>query len=373
MFTRLMRNTGVIRFFATLASPKDSRPAPVSSTHRLLRCRSSGHVTATKWRRLRTLIAIPGMVFACLAAAPVVSAQDYPNRPIKWIVPWPPGGGPDLAARIVGEHLGTRLGRPVIVENRAGASGRIGTEVVARSTADGYTLLLANVSTQVLPVSGGLKLPYDPVRDFAPVGLIGGTPGVLVVHPSVKARDLGQLIALARSQPGKLTFASPGSGSGFHLTAEMFRSAAGLDILHVPFKGAAPALTEVLAGRVDMVFDQLGAISHVKAGKLAAIGTTGMQRWSAMPDVPTFDEAGLKGFEALSWFALFVPAGTSAAIVGRLNRELNAVLESPAARKVLIDRGIEPLPGSPEDLDRRQRGDIEGWAKVIRDGRIVIE
>jgi tripartite-type tricarboxylate transporter receptor subunit TctC len=300
------------------------------------------------------------------------AAQEFPSRALRLVVPWPAGGGPDIAGRIVADQLGARLGRPVVVDNRAGATGRIGTESVARSDADGYTLVLANVSTHVLPV-GGLKLAYDPVRDFAPVGLIGGTPGLLVVHLGVPARTLAELIALAKASPGKLTVASPGTGSGFHITAEMFKSAAGIDLLHVPFKGAAPALTEVLGARVDMVFDQQGALAQVAAGKLRAIATTGPRRWSAAPEVPTMDEAGLKGFEALSWFGLFVPAATPAPVVARLARDLQGVLGSPEGRKALLDRGIEPMPGAPEDLRRRQTGDIERWGRAIRDAKIVIE
>ncbi|MBL8377688.1 MAG: tripartite tricarboxylate transporter substrate binding protein [Burkholderiales bacterium] len=315
--------------------------------------------------------ALVGALLACLVSAAV--AQEFPSRPLRLVVPWPAGGGPDIAARIVAEHLGQRLGRPVVVDNRAGATGRIGTEAVAKGEADGYTLALANVSTHVLPVAGGLKLAYDPVRDFAPVGLIGGTPGLLVVHPGVAAKNLAELIALAKASPGKLSFASPGTGSGFHITAEMFRGAAGIDLLHVPFKGAAPALTEVLGGRVDMVFDQQGALAQVAAGKLRAIATTGPKRWSAAPDVPTLDEAGLKGFEALSWFGIFVPAATPAPVVARLSRDLQGVLGSAEGRKALLDRGVEPMPGPPEDLRRRQSGDIERWGRAIREAKIVIE
>ncbi len=319
-----------------------------------------------------TFIRMIGSLLLCTLAS-LATAQEFPSRPLRLIVPWPAGGGPDIAARIIAEHLGARLGRVVVADNRAGATGRIGTEAAARSDADGYTLALANVSTHVLPVAGGLKLAYDPVRDFAPVGLIGGTPGLLVVHPSVPAQNLKDLIALAKASPGKLTFASPGTGSGFHITAEMFKGAAGIDILHVPFKGAAPALTEVLGGRVDMVFDQQGALAQVAAGKLRAIATTGPKRWSAAPEVPTLDEAGLKGFEALSWFGIFVPAATPQPIIARLSRELGAALGSPEGRKALLDRGIEPMPGTPDDLRARQRGDIERWGRAIREAKIAIE
>ena len=267
--------------------------------------------------------------FACLGILPlalafsaVASAQVYPSRPIRMIVAFPPGGGTDIVARMLAPRLGEALGQSVLVENRGGASGNIGTEFAAHAAPDGYTILMGNVAPNAINASLFRNLAFDPVADFAPVSLVASTPNILVVHPSTAARSVGALVALAAANPGTLNYASAGLGSSSHLAGELFRAMTGANIVHVPYKGAGPAMADVLAGRVQLYFATLpAAMPHVKAGQLVPLALTGARRSAAMPELPTVAETGLPGYEASTWYGLLAPAHTAPAAIARLHRE----------------------------------------------------
>jgi tripartite-type tricarboxylate transporter receptor subunit TctC len=304
---------------------------------------------------------------AALLAASTLAAAQYPNKPIKMVVPFPPAGSTDISARAVAAKLGERLGQPVVIENRPGAGGNIGSDVVAKAAADGYTLLVGTVGTHAINASLYSKMPYDHVKDFAPVILLSKTPNVLVTHPSLPVATVRDVINLAKSKPGELTFASSGSGTSIHLSGEMFNAMAGTKMQHVPYKGSGPMLVDLMSGQVNMSFDNLSAaIQHIKAGKLKAIATTGSKRAPQMPDLPTISEAGLAGYDSTSWNAVYAPAGTPKEIVDRLNKELRAILESPETRKFFADAGAESGGGSPEDLAAFMRVETEKWSKAVK-------
>jgi len=309
-----------------------------------------------------------------LLAAFAVHAQPYPERAIRFIVPYTPGGLGDTFARALGQELAQRMGQAVVVDNRPGASQAIGAEATARSAPDGYTLFMGTQSGLVLNTIAKKSLPFDPVKDFAPVSLLFTTPLYLVTHPSVQAATLQELIALAKARPGKLTFASIGNGTSQHLAGEMLRSRAGVDIVHVPYKGSAPAIADLLSGRVDMMFEGgVSALPHVRSGKLRALGMTGRERSAAMPQLPTMAEAGVRDFDVSVWFGLVAPAGVPQPIVQRLNREVAAVLRSAALRDKFAAAGIDIAPSSPEELGARIRADLPYWTKVMRDAGIQPE
>jgi tripartite-type tricarboxylate transporter receptor subunit TctC len=294
-------------------------------------------------------------------------AQGYPVKPIRIVVPAPPGGGTDILSRTLAQKLGERLGQQVIVDNRPGASGMIGTDVVAKAAPDGYTLLMAYTSHVINP---GLqpKIPYDTLNDFAPVSMVGVIPSVLVLHPSVPVRSVKELIALAKAKPGALNYASAGSGSATHLSGVLFGSMAGVNIVHVPYKGGAPALNDVLGGHVSFMFANLApTVPHLKSGRLRALAVTSAKRTSAMPELPTMAEAGLRGYEATAWFALLAPAKTPAAVIGKLNAEAVSILQLPDVKERLASQGADTMPGSPAELDRYIRAEIPKWTKVIRE------
>ena len=302
------------------------------------------------------------------------AAQAYPTRPIRFIVPFTPGGLGDTFARAVAEGLSQRLGQPVVVDNRPGASQAIGAEATAKAPPDGHTIFMGTQSGLVLNAIARKSLPYDPVRDFAPISLLFTTPLYLVVHPSLPAQSLEELLALARSRPGKLTFASIGTGSSLHLAGEMMKRRAGVDIVHVPYKGSAPAMTDLLSGQVDMMFEGgVSALPHVRAGKLRALATTGRKRTDAMPKLPTMSESGVPDFDVTVWFALFAPAGVPAPIVERLNREVGEVLRLKAIREKFAAAGIEIAASTPEALGERIRDDLPYWTKVMREAGIQPE
>jgi tripartite-type tricarboxylate transporter receptor subunit TctC len=313
-------------------------------------------------------------LLVCVFGSMPLAAQDYPLRPVRLIVPFPPGGGNDIVARAVAQELGKSLGQQFVVDNRAGAGGAIGAELAARSPADGYTLFLGGVGSHVVNPSLHAKLPYDPIRDFAPVTLIASAPSVLVVNPALQATSLSELTALARAHPGKLNYASNGNGSSAQLAAVLYESMAGVRMVHVPYKGVAQALVELMSGEVQVMFGTLVAIlPHIKAGRLRALAVTGRNRSALLPEVPTLAEAGLPGYEAGSWYGILAPSGTPAAIVTRLNAEINAAIRQPEVRERLAAEGAEVVGGAPEEFAFHIRGELERMKKLVRTAGLRIE
>ena len=315
-------------------------------------------------------------VLAALTALAVSQAfaQSYPSKPIRLIVPFAAGGGNDNIARLVGKRLSDSVGQPLVIDNRPGAGGVVGAELAAKSPPDGYTLFLGGVGSHALNPNLIERLPYDPIRDFAPVALLAEAPLVLVVHPSVPARDLAEFIAYARKNPGKLNFASNGNGSSSQLAAVMFDSMAGVDMVHVPYKGLAPALADLLSGQVQLMFSSIVAIlPHIKSGRLRALAVTGTKRLPLLPDLPTVAERGFPGYEASSWYGILAPAGTPREIVTKLNAEFTKALEQPEVSRTLRAEGAEPIGGSPEQFAAFIRAEKDRMGKVIREGGIRLE
>jgi tripartite-type tricarboxylate transporter receptor subunit TctC len=309
-----------------------------------------------------------GTLAALLALATAAFAQGYPTKPLKMIVPFPPAGSTDLSARAVAAKLGERLGQPVVIENKPGAGGNIGGEQAAKSPPDGYTLFVGTVGTNAINASLYSKMPYDHLKDFAPVVLLSKTPNVLVVNPSLPVNSVQDVIRLAKSKPGELTFASSGVGTSIHMSGELFKAMAGVQMTHVPYKGSGPMLIDLIAGQTNMAFDNLSAaIQHIKGGKLKALATTGTVRPPSLADLPTMQEAGLPGYDSTSWNAIFVPAGTPRAVIDRLNKELDAILKSEETKKFFADQGAEAGGGSPDDLNAFVRAETAKWAKVVKD------
>jgi tripartite-type tricarboxylate transporter receptor subunit TctC len=309
-----------------------------------------------------------------LAISAAAHAQVYPSKPIRMIVAYPPGGGTDIVGRMVAQKLGETLGQNVVVENRGGASGNIGTEIAARAAPDGYTVLMGNVAPNAINVSLFRSLPFDPVADFAPVSLVASTPNILVVHPSTPARTVKEVIALARARPGTLNFASAGVGSSSHLAGELFRVLAGADIVHVPYKGAGPAMVDVLSGQVQLYFATMpAAMPHVKSGKLVPIAVTSARRSPALPELPTIAESGVAGYEASTWYGLLAPAHTPGPAVARLHEGILKILGEAELRERLTDQGFEPVGDSPQEFAAYIRSEIAKWGKVIRDAGIRSE
>jgi tripartite-type tricarboxylate transporter receptor subunit TctC len=305
------------------------------------------------------------IVLAVIAAG--TSAQTYPTRPIRLVVPFPAGGTTDILAREVGQRLSVSLGQPVVIDNRPGAAGNIGSDLVAKSAPDGYTLLMCTVSTHAINPNLYAKLPYDHVKDFAPVILVAGVPNVLEVTPSLPVNTVSDLIKLAKEKPGQINFASSGSGTSIHLSGELFKTMAGVDMTHVPYKGSAPAITDLMGGQVQVMFDNLpSSLQQIKAGKLRAIAVTSAQRAPALPNVPTIAESGLAGFEASSWFGVVAPAGTPQAIIARINADVNQWLQSPDAKEKLLAQGAAAAGGTPEQFAAYIRTETEKWAKVVK-------
>ena len=304
-------------------------------------------------------------LFACIAT--VASAQSYPNRTIRLVVPFPAAGTTDILARAAAQKLTEAFGQSVVVDNRPGAAGNIGADLVAKSAPDGYTLLMGTVGTHAINPSLYSKMPYDHVKDFVPVVLVAGVPNVLVVNPALPVNSVADLIKLAKDKPGQINFASSGSGTSIHLSGELFKTMAGVDITHVPYKGSSPALVDLIGGQVQIMFDNLpSALPQIKAGKLRAIAVTSLKRAPVLPDVPTISESGLPGFEASSWFGVLAPAGTPAPIVARINAEVNKWLQSADARERLLSQGAEAAGGTPEQFAHHIRAESEKWAKVVK-------
>ena len=308
--------------------------------------------------------ALAAAALAVVAAAPA-HADTYPSKPIRMVVTFPGGGAPDILARLFAEK--SALGQPVVVDNKPGAGGNIGAEAAARSPADGYTLVLGTVGTHSINGSLYSKMPYDMVKDFTPIILVASTPNVLVVNPLVPAKDVAELIALAKTRPGALTFGTPGVGTSPHVAGEMFNTLAGVKLTHVPYKGRAMALPDLLGGHISMMFDNLpSALPVVREGKLRALGVTSLKRSPSAPDIPTLAEQGLPGFDADSWFAIFAPAHLPKELQDKLNAEANRVYSLPDVQAKMKTLGLEPMLGSPERLATFQRSEIAKWAKVIK-------
>jgi tripartite-type tricarboxylate transporter receptor subunit TctC len=308
------------------------------------------------------------LIAASLALPALVRAQsDYPSRPIRVIVPFSPGGAVDGPMRAIAEQLGRRLKQQVIIENKPGAGATIGSEIVAKSAPDGYTLLLASQTNAISATLYG-KLAFNPIDDFAGISLLGREPGALVVHPSLPVNNVAELVALAKAKPGELNYASSGNGSGQHLFMALFASMAGIKLTHVPYKGSGQAVTDLLAGTVPMAMPGAAAmVKHVKAGKLRALATTGTQRAAQMPEVPTLAESGFAGYAAYVWMGLLAPKGTPQAIVDKLHAELKATLATPEVTGYMSEAGIESVGSAPAEMDAFFRDERERWARVVKD------
>lgn len=325
---------------------------------------------------MKPLRRIAQLAFSVAALAVMVgsaSAQTYPRKPIRWIVPFPPGGSTDLLARVVGQKLTEAWGQQVIVENKGGAGGTLGAAEAARAPADGYTLLMGaihhTIASSVYP-----KLPYDIQKDFAPITVVAIVPNVLVVNPSVPANSTKELIAYAKANPGKLTYGSAGMGTAHHLIGEQFNLQAGVNILHVPYKGSSPAVADLIGGQVLIMYDTVAScLPHIKSGKLRPLAVATAKRSSALPDVPTIAEAALPGFEVTTWFGALAPVKTPKEIVVKLNGEIVKILAMPDVRKRLLDAGAEPVGNSPEQMAAQIKKETGEFAKIVKQAKITVE
>lgn len=312
-------------------------------------------------------LALPGVAIAQTEA-------NWPSRPIKWVVPFPPGGAMDAIARTLGDQAARELGQPFVIENRPGAGGNIGADYVAKLPGDGYTIMITSIGMATNPALY-TKLSYDPVKDFAPISLLAVVPNVLVVNAAKSAdKSVKDALAHARREPGKLTYASAGNGTSIHLAGEMFAALAGVQLLHVPYKGSGPAVTDMLGGQVDLMFDSItSARPHIQSGKLRALGVTTARRSSALPDVPTIAEAGVPGYEVSPWFAVFAPAGTPATVVARLNQVLNGAMKQPDTLKKLAGVGAEPIGSTPQELASHLNQELDRWSLLIKERNIRLD
>jgi tripartite-type tricarboxylate transporter receptor subunit TctC len=304
---------------------------------------------------------------ALAAAAALAHAQAWPSKPIKWVVPFAPGGTTDILARTVGEKLAIALGQPVIIENKPGAGGGVGAEFTAKAAPDGYTIMGGTISTHAINASLYTKLPYDPVKDFVAITLLARVPNMLVINPSIAANSVKELIVLLKANPGKYSFASSGNGTSQHLSGELFKTMAGVDMQHIPYKGSPPALQDVMGGQVAMTFDNITtAWPLAKAGKLRALAVTTATRSAVAPDVPTLAESGLPGFEVGSWQGVFAPAGTPPDIVRRLNAEIVKILKLPDVAEKLVGLGAEPVGNTTEEFTVMVKAEVVKWADVVK-------
>jgi tripartite-type tricarboxylate transporter receptor subunit TctC len=303
----------------------------------------------------------------CAIAAPLVQAQKFPEKPIRFIVPFPPGGGNDILARVIAPKMAEFLGQPVIVDNRAGAGGNIGADIAAKSAPDGYTIVIASNQVTMNPALYA-KLPFDIEKDFEPIALAGSVPMVLVVHPSVAARSVSELIALAKANPGKLNYSTPGTGTPQHIAFEVFNHAAGINITHVPYKGTGPAIADLIGGQVQAAFGTMASIEQqVKAGKLRALAVATPKRSQAMRDVPTVAESGLPGYDVSLWYSILAPAGTPKEIVARISADIAKALALPEVRDKLVAQGFDVSYLNPEQMSELMRRDTARWGKSLRE------
>ncbi|MBA3253724.1 MAG: tripartite tricarboxylate transporter substrate binding protein [Burkholderiaceae bacterium] len=313
------------------------------------------------------------------AASTLAQAQSWPSKPVRMIVPFPPGGTTDIVARSLGAELQKMWGQPVVVENRAGAGGNVGADAVAKSANDGYTLLMGTVGTHSINAAlfahSGNKMPFDPVKDFVPITLAAGVPNVMVIHPNVPASSVNEFIAYAKANPGKLNMASSGNGTSIHLTGELFKTVTGTYMVHLPYRGSAPAMSDLLAGNTNVMFDNLpSALPHIKSGRLKALAVTSRVRSPALPDTPTIEEAAnLKGFDASSWFGLFAPAGTSRAIVDKIQADVAKALAVPEVRERFVSQGAQPGGTTPDQFAAFIRGETDKWAKVVKTSNAKVD
>jgi tripartite-type tricarboxylate transporter receptor subunit TctC len=295
-------------------------------------------------------------------------AAAYPEKPVRIVVPYPPGGPTDILARVIGDKLSSAFRQPVVIDNRAGAGGVVGSDLVAKAPPDGYVVVWGTSGSHAINATLHPRLPYDPVKDFAPVTLVAKGTNILVVHPSLPVRSVKELTALARANPGRLNFASAGNGATSHLAGEMFRLHSGARIAHVPYKGATPAITAVMSGEAEMaILDVPGVLPYIRAGKLRALGVASMRRSPVLPEVPTLHESGMPGFDTSSWHAVYAPARTPRDIVTRLNTEIRNVLKIPDVADRLLALGVEPVGNTPEELAEFLRSEIVRWGKVVRE------
>ena len=321
------------------------------------------------WRNAAFAFAAAMLAFPCAQAA----AQSYPDHPVRFVVPYPPGGATDIIARGLAQKLTDGLKQQFVVDNRGGAGQVIGTDIVAKSAPNGYAILLASVTHSINP-SLQPKLPYDSVKDFSPVTLVGSGPNVLVVHPSVPARSMAEFVTLLKANPAKYNYASSGNGSGGHLATELFKSMAGVEMNHIPYKGNGPATVDILAGQVPIMFTSTAPmLPHMRAGKLRGLATSGASRSSATPDLPTIAESGFPGYEASLWYAILAPAGTPQAVIKVLNTKIIEVLRAPDIRERFTGLGIDIAGSTPEHLDKHLRSELAKWAKVIKTAKIRLE
>ena len=310
---------------------------------------------------------------AALATGPALAQDWHPSRPIRFVVPFAAGGATDVVARVLADRMGERLGQPVVVENRAGSGGNIGVENVVRAPADGTVILMGTTGTLTINQHLYPTMGFDPVKDLAPLSMAFATDHVLIVNPAVPARTAQEFLAWLRANPGKASYGSAGSGSSTHMVAELFRSAAGIEVTHVPYRGSAPALNDTVAGNVQFMLDQLpSAIGQVQGGRVRALATTGPRRTSQLPEVPTMAEIGLPAAEATSWGAVMAPAGTPAPVIARLNAVLREALADPAIGARLVAAGADAVSSTPAELSQRMAQEVVTWGRVVRDARITV-
>jgi len=325
-------------------------------------------------RLMRPMLAV--LCTGCMALAPHAQAQgdSYPSKPITYVVPFAAGGTTDLLGRLIGQRLSQTLGQSVVVENRAGAGGNIGSDYVAKAAPDGYTILGGTISSHAINVSLYPKMPYDPIKNFQPIALIGTLPNVLVVNARSPWKSVQDVIAAAKAKPGSINFGSSGNGTSQHLAAELFANMAGLRMTHVPYKGSSQAVQALLGNQVDLVFENsVAAMPMIQSGKFRALATTGAKRAAELPDVPTMAESGLNGYEIVSWQAIFAPAGTPAPIVNRLSTEIGKIIRQPDVRAKLASMGVEPSGIGPAELASFQKSEVAKWANLIKVANIHLE
>ena len=315
----------------------------------------------------RRRFALAGAALAAACIAFPAAAQNYPARPVTIVVPFAAGGTTDILARVIGLALGKELGQPVVIDNRAGAGGNIGAQFAARAPADGYTLFMGTVGTHAINASLYRKMPFDPVKDFAPLTRVAMVPNLLVANPSKPYRNVKELVAYAKANPERVNFGSSGSGSSIHLSGELFNTLAKVDMVHVPYKGSAPAVSDLIGGQIDIMFDNMpSAIQHVRAGRLKALAVTTARRSPELPDVPTIAEAGVPGYEATSWFGMFATAGTPAPVLARVHAALARVLADPEVRRKIGEQGAEPYSEKPEQFAEFLRKESAKWSQVVK-------
>jgi tripartite-type tricarboxylate transporter receptor subunit TctC len=323
---------------------------------------------------LRRTVLAAGAVLALAGALPANAQQQYPTRPIRLVVPFPPGGFSDVYSRILATEMAKTFNQSVVVDNRPGGGGNIATDMVAKTAPDGYTLVMGTIGTHAINATLFPKLPYDPIKDFVPVAFVVDADGLLVVHPSVPARSVKELIDVAKSKPGGLNYASAGPGTTSHLAAEIFKAQTQTFITHIPYKGNVPALQDVVGGQVQLSFATLATVlPHVKAGRLRALGVLGSQRSSALPDVPTIAEQGVPGFNVGNWTAMYAPAGTPQAVVDKLNAEVNRIMKLPEVQKRMLDDGMRAVAMTPAEFGNFTKAEVARWGAVVKRANVTAE